>query len=131
MSEGEIIALGWVCEALSLAAIASDFPDRVLWLDFEALLARPAYWLAACLHRLGRPYGQDAIAPMLASPEFGRYAKAREHGYDAGLRRRLLDEARVAHAAEIERGLAWLNAAAAEHPALAEGIRTVAAARRA
>ena len=131
MSEGEIIALGWACEALSLAAIANDFPDRVLWLDFEALLARPAYWLAACLYRLGRPYDQNAIAPVLASPEFGRYAKAREHGYDADLRRRLLDAARTTHAVEIERGLAWLNTAAAEHPALAGGVRALAAARRA
>ena len=44
-----------------------------------------------------------------------RYSKAPEHGYDAALRRDVLNEARAMHGEEIRRGLAWLDRAAAQY----------------
>ena len=54
-----------------------------------------------------------------------RYAKAPEHGYDAALRRTVLDQARREHAAEIRKGLAWLERAGAAHAVIASSINAI------
>jgi hypothetical protein len=51
-----------------------------------------------------------------------RYSKAPEHAYDAALRLAGLDEARAAHGAEISRGLAWLEHAAANFSPIREAM---------
>jgi hypothetical protein len=116
MSEGERVAMSWACEMAGLADAAGQFPDRVLWLDFERFLAAPDQRLAAALNHLhGEAPGADLEA-MLASPLFGRYSKGPEHAYDANLRRQVLDQARVEHGLELAKGLAWLDRAGQEAP---------------
>ena len=51
-----------------------------------------------------------------------RYAKAPEHAYDADLRAAVLAEARQTAGAEIAKGMAWLERAAAEFPAIAAAL---------
>lgn len=127
LTEGELAALSWACEISALAQIAEQFAERVLWLDFDDFLARPAAGLAAGLTRLHGEAPERTIAAMLESPDLSRYSKAPEHAYDADLRRRVLAQARTEHRLELERGVAWLNATAADFPAIAAAI--VAAAR--
>lgn len=129
-SEGEAIAMGWLAEAMALAEIGRRFPERVLWLDFDSLLGRPVYWLAACLHRLDGTVDATEAERLARSPAFGRYSKGQEHPYDPGLRARLLSDASRDHAGEIERGLEWLNAMAATYASVADALRLIAAARR-
>lgn len=130
LGEGERAAAGWACEIMALAAAASAFPARVLWLDFEAVLARPAEMLTAALNHLRGDARPEEVAAMLRAPDLGRYSKAPEHPYDADLRRRVLAQARREHGDEIERGIAWLDAAGTAHPALAAAVRMAAAAVR-
>ena len=130
LGEGEMAAMGWACEVMALAAVAAAFPDRVLWLDFEAFLARPAEALTAVLRRLHGDAREDEVAAMLRSPDLGRYSKAPEHAYDADLRRRVLAQARAEHGEDIERGVAWLNAAGSAHRAIGDAARMLAAAAR-
>jgi hypothetical protein len=54
------------------------------------------------------------VEATIAGPDMRRYSKAPEHAYDAALRLEVLNEARATHGAEIRRGLAWLERAAAE-----------------
>ena len=130
LSEGEMAAMGWVCELMGLADAARRFPDRVLWLDFEDFLGRRARaWARFCAILHGEARDADLTA-MLASPDLGRYSKAPEHAYDAGLRREVIAQAGVDHRAEIERGLAWLNAAGARHAEIAAAARQAAGAPR-
>ena len=131
LGEGEIAAMSWLTEIAAIAEVAAAGPQRVLWLEFEAFLARPAEGLAACLRRLHGEAAPDAVEAMLRSPEMTRYSKAPEFSYDANLRRRVLAQAADQHAAEIARGIAWLNAAGNAHPALADVMRRVGAAARA
>jgi hypothetical protein len=126
-SDGERMALGWACEIRALADVAVRFPDRVLWLDFDAFLKDPADGLAAGLNHLHGAAPQSVIGAMLASPHLRQYAKAPEHPFDAALRARILAEGWRDHRVEIERGMAWLNAAGATHPAIAEAARMAAA----
>lgn len=130
LSEGEVAAMGWLCEIAALAHLARALPDRVLWLNFEAFLARPAEGLAACLQRLHGCASPDEAEAMAHSPDMTRYSKAPEFAYDAGLRRRVLAQSAQDHAAEIARGIAWLNAAGNTHPLLADAMRAAGAAAR-
>lgn len=130
-SDGEAAAMGWLCEVATLAKVGAAFPQRVLWLDFDAFLAQPAAGLAAALRRLHGAASEAQVCAMLQSPEMSRYSKAPEFGYDAGLRRRVLAQAREDFADEIARGMAWINAAGAAHPGLAGAMRQAAAATRA
>ena len=66
---------------------------------------------------------------MLASADFGRYSKAPEHAFDAAQRAEILRRSDREHAGEIGRGIAWLNAAGAAHPVIAQASRAAAAGR--
>ncbi len=118
----EAVAMSWAAEMTALDAAARTAPDQVLWLEFDRLLLRPQSALAAAFAHLERPATAEEIAQIVAGPEMGRYSKAPEHAYDLGLRARVLDEARRGEAAAIRQGLAWLEAAAKQHPAIAAAL---------
>ncbi|HEX4157064.1 MAG TPA: hypothetical protein VHY79_01195 [Rhizomicrobium sp.] len=122
MSEGEIIALGWACEASALAAATAESGTRVRVINFDAFLARPHQQLHAAFEHFGVGVGEAEIANFLAGPEMRTYSKAPEHSYDAALRQSVLDEGRRRFGAEIRRGLAWLDRAAPEFPQVANAI---------
>ena len=110
LSIGELTAMSWVCEMAGLVAGAAGRAERVLWLDFDTFLADPAAALAAAL---GLIHGDAAEAPRLAqSPYLQRYSKAPEYAYGPEVRAQTLAAARRDDAAEIARGLAWLDDAA-------------------
>jgi hypothetical protein len=51
-----------------------------------------------------------------------RYSKSPVHAYDAALRARVLAETRARHGAAIAEGLAWLERAGRDHPAIAGAL---------
>ncbi len=116
-SEGARVAMSWLCEMLALQRTARGREGRTLWLNFDALLEDPRGGLAAVLRALGAEPSAEALRALLASPWMHRYSKAPEHAYDARLRRQVLAAADHEHGAEIRRGLAWLEAAAARYEA--------------
>jgi hypothetical protein len=127
MTEGEVIAMSWVSEMLSLDRSAEAFPDRVMWLDFEAFLKLPADWLSAGLTHLHGQAPAADVAAMSASPALGRYSKAPEHAYDAALRARVLAQSEKQHAYEIGRGVRWLADAVRAHALLGDSSRIASA----
>lgn len=112
-SEGELIAMSWLCEMCALHQAAVRFELQVLWVDFDDFLGDPCAGLRAIFHRLGTSLAADEIEALVASPLMGQYSKAPEHAYDAELRRRVLRSADDEHAVEIRRGMIWLRAVAA------------------
>ena len=132
MSEGERIAAAWATEAAALASAAGAGGARVLALDFEAFLAAPGATLARAARHLGAACDAATAQALVGGPLMARYSKAPEHGYSPALRQAVLDGARRLHAPEIRAGLAWLEAAARNHPAIAAALalsdRTKAAA---
>ena len=123
---GEQAALGWACEICALDEIAAHYPERILWLDFDDFLNKPATGLAAMLRRLHGAAPADAVRILAQSPHFGRYSKAPEHAYDAGLRGQILASGWALHRAEIEHGMTWLKAAVAGHPGIAAAANRIA-----
>ncbi|HEX4078069.1 MAG TPA: hypothetical protein VHX61_04230 [Rhizomicrobium sp.] len=115
MSEGEIVALGWACEATALAAATAQSGGRVHIINFDRFLARPQESLGTALAHFGVPAGDKEIGNLLDGAEMRTYSKAPEFAYDAALRQSVLAEGRRRHATEIRRGLQWLERMAREH----------------
>ncbi len=126
LSEGEAIALGWACETSALADAAQSAGTRVFRLDFDGFLENPKPNLAAAFRHLDVDATDREVEAILEGPEMRRYSKAPEHAYDAALRRSVLNEARATHGAEIARGLAWLDKAAAEFEPVRDAINFAA-----
>ena len=114
-SEGEAIAMSWLCEMTSLCQAASRFPARVRWIDFDRFLGDPAAGLATAFTALGLAPDTRAIAAALSGPLLHRYSKAPEHAYDRALRRAVLEAAEQEHGAEVRAGVRWLSALAGSH----------------
>ncbi|HTQ15642.1 MAG TPA: hypothetical protein VMH86_17370 [Rhizomicrobium sp.] len=106
-TEGELIAMSWACEMSALRAAGAG--DHALWLDFDRFLDAPETWLAKCLRHIGVTPDDAEIAAILTGPDMRTYSKAQQHGYDAQLRRDVLNQARALSGAEIRRGLNWLE----------------------
>jgi hypothetical protein len=114
LSEGELLALSWACEMTALTQASQAAPGRILRVDFDQFLGSPTQVFTAVLKHFGLEASADTVARILAGPDMQRYSKAPEHAYDAQLRSDVLNHARALHAAEIARGLAWLDRAAAQ-----------------
>jgi hypothetical protein len=123
LSEGERAAMSWACEVMALDQVAAQFAGRVLWLDFDALLAEPDFWLAAALRRLHGEASGAAVEAILHSEHLRRYAKAPEHVFDTSVRQQALADSSQTHREEIDRGMAWLEGAASAHPPIGEAVR--------
>lgn len=119
MSPGETVAMGWACEMTALVAADDAAPNQARWLDFDRFLEWPEPPLLAAFAHLGREVSEAEARAILLGPDMGRYAKATEHPFDAAARRASLQESRQLYSAEIAKGLAWLDRAAAKVPEIA------------
>ncbi len=121
LSEGEILAMSWACEMSALAEAIAVAHQRILRIDFDRFLDDPSTLLDVFRH-FGVAASSDEVRAILAGPEMRRYSKAPQFAYDTELRTAVLNEARALHAAEIHRGLAWLDGAASKWPAVGRAV---------
>jgi hypothetical protein len=118
-AEGEWIAMSWLCETSTLAAVAHRHPAQVHWVDFDEFLAGPAAGLLAIWRAFGASCNARDAEILLAGPLMRRYSKAPEHAYDAALRREVLMAADQDFGNEIKLGMRWLEQAGTRDPAIA------------
>ena len=128
-SEGEQVAMSWLCEMACLQQAAAARAAEILWVDFDQFLASPRAVLQGMFGRLGVQPAPAQIDALLAGPIMQTYSKAPEHAYDAQLRRELLQEADRDHGAEIRRALEWLRFVAGQHPAARAVLESLAGLR--
>jgi hypothetical protein len=121
MSEGEILALSWACEMSALAEAIAIAPERILQIDFDQFLHDPSALFDVFRH-FGVAVSGSEVRAILAGPDMRRYSKAPQFAYDTGLRIAVLNEARATHAAEIRRGLAWLDREASKWPVVGRAM---------
>ena len=122
-SDAELAAVAWACEMTSLEAGADAMADRhIEWADFDRMLGD----MPAQLSRVAEFFGFDAapgqLAELATGPLMGRYSKAPEYEYSAGLRRDLIAEADTANRPAIDGALAMLRTAAEKSPILARAL---------
>jgi hypothetical protein len=120
LSIGEMAALGWLAESLSRRDTLARFPDRIVAMDFDDVLADLPKAIAQAASLFGLPYDERFLATIGQSPVLTRYAKAPEHAYSPDLRRQVLASSRQQNGAEIKKGLAWLERVAKANPSVGQ-----------
>jgi hypothetical protein len=118
-SPGEFAALAFLAENLTRIEAERQGGERVLVLDFEALLADLGGALERVFAHFGLAIPASRVAGIAAGSVAAQYAKAPDQAYSAALRAAVLDEARQKAGGEITRGLRWLEAVGARHGAAA------------
>ena len=108
-SLGELAAMGWLAERLTLANVITENPERVVAIDFDTMLSLMEQTLAQVTRHLGLDIDQATLHAMARSPVLTRYSKAPEYGYSAQFRAEILARSRRDNAGEIRKGLAWLQ----------------------
>jgi hypothetical protein len=116
-SEGEAVAMSWLCEMLALHQAALPRAG-IVWVDFDTFLAEPARGLARIFRGLGVAADEGELRALTEGPLMRQYAKAPEFAYDAALRREVLAAADQDHGEEIRRAMQWLQRLAAQHAAV-------------
>jgi hypothetical protein len=126
-TEGEHIAMSWLCEMVTLQQALQDASGRVRWIDFDRFLtADPAGSLEQIGRTLQQPMTYAEAAALVSGHLMRQYSKAPEHAYDAALRRTVLASADHEHGAELRRGMEWLAAAASRHASAAMALEAAA-----
>ena len=112
LTRGELTAMSWLAESWSRRRTIDAGRTRVLAVDFDALLNSLEEHLGRVLAHFGLPADSQTVSRIATSPTLTRYSKAPQHEYSPELRAQILKQARLDHAGEITRGLAWLERAA-------------------
>lgn len=109
VSDAHRAAAGWVCEMVALEAAAAALGNRVMWREFDPMLADMAGALSEVAGHFGIVAQADALEAIVAGPLMGRYSKATEYDYSPALRDELLVEAARDHRADMNAALAALD----------------------
>lgn len=118
-TKGQLAAASWLAETWSQQKAADAHGERVLTIDFDALLQDVTAHVARIVKHFGLPHDASYLANIGNSAVMQRYAKAPEHAYSPALRAQILGQARAQHADEIRAGLSWLETLAAASPTVA------------
>jgi hypothetical protein len=123
LSPGQLAAMSWLVETLSQQDCRRRDPARVLAVDFEQFLTDVPAALSTIWTHLSLP-GTPRLDAFKLQTTLARYSKAPQHGYSPALRAELLNDARRTQAAEIQRGMVWLESLARREPAVADVLST-------
>jgi hypothetical protein len=126
LSPGELTAMSWLAEALTQRDLLDAAPDRVLSVDFDALLADVPHVLSLVASHLSLAVPDGWASQLGSQPALTRYSKSPDHEYSPALRAQVLEQARREHASELRRGLAWLENVARTEPAAARVLHATA-----
>ncbi len=120
LSPGEVAAMSWLTETATQYGVLQRFAGRVIREDFDAVLADVAGSMARVAAHFGLTADEQYLSTIARSLALTRYAKAPEHAYTPELRTQILGEARRTHAAEIRKGMVWLEGVARTNVVAAE-----------
>jgi hypothetical protein len=109
LSPGELAALSWLAETLAQLAACEAGGERVVSIDFDRFLEDVPGSMTRIVEHFDVQHDAAYLAGIGRSAELSRYAKAPEHPYSPQVRAQALADARVKHAGEIRKGLAWLE----------------------
>jgi hypothetical protein len=109
LSLGELAAMSWLTESLTRQMILDRFPERLLAVDFDALLADPRHEMQRITSHLHVAVDADWLSRLPSNPALTRYSKSPDYAYSPVLRAQLLNQARRDHRDEIRRGMRWLE----------------------
>lgn len=119
---GEVAAMTWTVETLTHRAAARNVGDRMMLIDFDALLAAPDVALRDICGHLRIEAPDSYFSGVNRSATMARYSKAPDQAFTPVLRREILAASRVQNAEEIGKGMRWIEAFAAHNADLASAL---------
>jgi hypothetical protein len=125
MSPGEITAMSWFSEMVTLAHARELHGDRIQWLDFDAFLEDVDQQMAVLCAHFRLPWSAVDAERLGRSAVMGRYSKNSAVEFTPAMRQKLLAETQALQAEEMTRGRAWVADAVKKHrlgPVVAEFI---------
>lgn len=108
-SPGEYVAMTWLCEMLSLDAIAARQGGRSLWVNFFDFLQDPGSEVERLSHHFNITTEMNDIARAAMQIELGRYSKKTDVMFNPHNRAKRIEHSRDTHQVEIGRGLDWVR----------------------
>ncbi len=107
LTDLQVAAVGWLAQHRGFAGLAGKLgPSRLVTLDADLMLARPAEGLSAVAQHYGLPIDADRIAAIVAGPAFTQHSKSGE-AYSSAKREADYAAVRAAHGDEISTVVAW------------------------
>ncbi len=122
LSLGEIAAMTWTIETLTHRAAERRYGDRIIRVDFDAFLTDPSITLREICGHFAFDPPEAYFQGVSGNPTLTRYSKAPEHAYTPELRGQILSASRTQNAAEIRKGMVWIDAFARQWPEHAEAL---------
>jgi hypothetical protein len=119
LSPGELIAMSWLSEMLTLWLACKNHPSQVLWIDFDDFLTKTDDYLQKINTHLDLKYSDQDYGVVLNSGLLMKYSKG-EHQFGPEDRIKELDQVREKSQVEIKKGLDWLTNSAARYPIVHE-----------
>lgn len=114
LSIGELAAMSWLAETWTQIDLIDRFGERVMALDFDEFLLDVTSAMRRVLIQLNLQVDERYLAGVASSPVLSQYSKAAEFAYSPQVRAEVLSESRLRNAAEIGRGMRWLESLAAQ-----------------
>jgi hypothetical protein len=111
-SDLQVAAVGWLAQHRLFAALAAQFPDRVVTLDSSRLMAAPAVTLAALAGRGFLPPSASGTPALADPPAFQRHSKSGSD-FTPAARAAELEIAKTAYGDEIAKVEEWALVVAA------------------
>lgn len=123
LSLGQKIALGWLCEMLTLMKASNTAgKEQIFWLNFDTFLAAPQESLGRIAHHFNLEANPNKLEALINGPIMSSYSKAPEHDYSPDLRAQLLAQARSQFAKEISETTEWVYSLGENHPAIKSAL---------
>jgi hypothetical protein len=120
---GELAAMSWLAETWNQHDAVARLGERIVALDFDALLADVTGAVRRVAAHFNLPLDSHWLDDIARSPVLTRYSKSPDFEYSPQVRRELLRQSRQNNAAQIAAGLRWLENLAGSQPAVAEVLR--------
>ena len=115
-SLGELAAMSWLAERLTMAGVIAEPAARVLAVDFEDLLSNTEGTLARVTQHFGLAIDDATLRAMARTvPYLPKNSKGPEYEYSPQFRAEILAQSRRENAIEIGAGLAWLGSIASRN----------------
>jgi hypothetical protein len=124
---GELAAMSWLTERFMEKRLKNEFGNRILSINFEALLKDVKGTIGTVVKHFGLEPEKQYMESIAESQVLKRYAKGPEHEYSPELRDEILNKARSEKDADIKKGLAWLERMSAKSKPVADLLQQVAA----
>lgn len=101
-------AMVWILQMRNAQALRAAFPaERVITLNDETLLARPAAVVAQLLEHFGLARDVSDVERALMHGSGGRHSKANHVAYDASHRNQDFESARAGTHEQVMKGIEW------------------------